>query len=242
MAHSLQDYSAYLKYASLNSLTDLGELAARMNSIVVFDGRGDVVRAEDFEGLLNKFGTELFGLSTSVSQSDDTALSGSHSIKLDASSTVGNSAALKIYSAFTGSYRIGTKISVTISSYDTYFDIFSDFFDGVYHHKSAIRYSIWDKEFYYLDSSDAFTKFATGQSFYLNDKCFHHLKLVIDTSAGKYVRFLFDNLSWDLSNYSYYKSASGTLTSQVTTIRLTNQTAFGSYAYIDDYVLTVNEP
>ena len=58
MAHGHPDYGGAAPLATVYTLQDLAELAARLGSIDVFDRRGNVLLLDDFESGIKKW---LFG-------------------------------------------------------------------------------------------------------------------------------------------------------------------------------------
>ena len=77
-------------------------------------------------------------------------------------------------------------------------------------------------------------------TWYLN--VFHTLKVVGDFVNNKYVRLLFDSTTYDVSAYDLSESANSTAANLDVIIKNTNATDFSQTNYIDNVIVTQNEP
>lgn len=95
----------------------------------------------------------------------------------------------------------------------------------------------------YQDSTPAFQTFATlSNIFAVGTNVWYNAKLVVDFTAGKYVRFLLNNKSYDLSAFAMQATAAGVDEKSSAQVIATTLTAASSVAGIDNLILTSDEP
>jgi len=241
MAHTLPDYSSKWRNETIFGVADMGELAARLNSIDKFDRRGNVIWMDDFEGATNLW-TLNGGAGYATALNAAVALAGSQSMKMTTGGIGGNNWAI-IYRtlAYPVLSNIGFEIS---SSWDDdvlyfYWQIF--LWTGTTLMDPSIRYNDTTHELLYLDAANVYQVFATNVDMDLNANSFNTCKLVIDFVNGYYQRFIFNNVTYDLSAYPCRQAASAT--------RARLRVLFSQYAdgvttpsiYADNAIVTQNE-
>ncbi len=219
----------------------IDELAARMASPVTFDRRGEVIWIENFENSTNKLVTvttaphaSTFAISTTTARNG--ASSGLLSIAVGETLTVRKTLGLTHLS------KVGLEISFTLS--DSINNITASIYvnDGSYLHWASIRYLESDSKLYYYNSAGGFTELYETLDLAIATQTFHTLKFVVDLTTHKYVRMMLDNIAVDMSTLAYYYAASVSSPSAAFQLAVENNAIGTQYIYLDDMIVTQNEP
>jgi len=245
MPRGQPDFGMYAAKEDVASLADMADLAVRLGSIVEYDRRGDVIYLDDFEAPAEKFrSTAISG--GYVVLDGEVALSAAQSVKLVTAATKDNYQSIFIHLSPVALGKHGVKISASLyemQNHDSHFIIWEDVEYGLLGYSAGIKINPYNKTLEYYDRDegwvvfdDSFTVLGTTK------RVFHNMKLVVDFTTGKYVRFMFDVFTWDLSEYNldFYEPTPDyiyvanfelrTLENEVRTI------------WLDDFVYTINEP
>jgi len=198
------DFSRYLPGSNRFSLQDLGELAARLGSIDVYDRRGEVILLEDFAYGLSKW--SAFGRGTLASvevQASNTNL-GAYCIRMVGGSDDGLNSNIQ---RALGSYsfgRMGGEISI---AFPTEFDNFA--FNLNYRYGSSaligsVKIDRITNAIYIQDINNLWQKIGDLTGLVNTAYSYHTLKLCVDFNTGYYIRAMFDYNGYDLSPYHMY--------------------------------------
>lgn len=242
MPKGQRDFGLYAPTETIVGLSDMGELAARLGSIITFDRQGNVMAFDDFESGIEawvKSGSAGYG----VSWNSVYAKAGGFSCKLETAAVVGyNVTTLKQLGLQTLS-PIGLEVSFAYGQNWKSLDIVIYIVDGSKLYHAAIRYDYPNTKLLYLDSANAYQD-VPGGSFVIPSTAgaFHTLKFVVDLPTGKYKRLLVDNNSFDLSALSFYNPANPSIPAGTFRVTLSTSTGAAAIAYIDNVIITQNEP
>ena len=242
MAHGSPDWGASRPVTTIYQLSDLGELAARLGSIVTFDRRGDVAWMDDFEDNIDKWVISAVGVGASAALSVDKARSGAKSAKLTTGDTVG---------AMTTLYRMfGLPVIKTRLGFEYSFVCHDDV--AFYTHLGIYRLGtlyitslLYDHSIPALQiqkTNGAYEDLTAGLDLSAGD-AWHTIKLVSDFSSdGEYVRVLLDNNAPSVLG----RAARQTATALADHVRVLfsgrTLTAANNSMYVDDVIVTQNEP
>lgn len=242
MAHGQPDFGMYTEKKTTYGLADMGELAARLGSIVTFDRRGDVIWLDDFESDVFKWDITFSGLGWEVVQTPTYARNGAFSVKLTTGRTVDQYVRIQHYNAYPVKSNIGLELSMSKDSWPGEFIIFFDLYDGVTHYIAGIRYDITNDDLYRYVDPLTWTLIDSAFRLYEDADCFNTLKLVVDFVDELYTRFIANNAVYDLSTYPIYSVASPIRAHLEIRIDVISDLAANRSAYVDDVILTQNEP
>jgi len=242
MVHTAPDYSSKHKQVISFGDVNTNELAARLGSIDTFDRRGTVVWIDDFESGTKKWNYTTGGTGAAVSFSTDTARSGKQSLKLTTGDSIDDYAG--IYKQFQRPFlkRIGAEISTTIHDDTKYIYIWlSSQFNGK-NHQASIVLDENDSKIYYKGADSTYYVLDSDYGFINNIYTFYTLKLVVDFEVKEYVRFKIGGKEYDMSGISFpIYSGGSTWYLQYEISHTTNVNASRSI-YLDDFILTQDEP
>lgn len=240
MAHGAPDFGMYAPKTTVGSLADMAELAARLDSVVTHDRRGDVIHIDDFEGNEGKWEANGTGVDRALALSAETARSGMCSLKLTTGNLANNYMEAIGYLAYPVFGKIGYEISYTHNgSLKEYLWTFR-LYDGTNYYDAIIRYT-QATTILEIDDNGAWRTLQT-RSFMSTHYLFNTLKVVIDYNAKKYVRLITNDKEYDISAFSLSPTGSGVPPHIRVFIRGTTSVNFNHSTYLDDFILTQNEP
>jgi len=248
MSHGFPDYGIGAPDKTIYSTLDVGELAARLGSIVTFDRAGNVIFMEDFESGLNKWWMALSGGGgDAIVLTNEKARSGAISCKVTTGAVAGNREQLSHYTAVPVPSKVGIEVSFTLGPPEIEsieMQILSD--DGTnlkWARFRLIRAGVGSsvQTLQYRSSGGVYVTFGTVK-LYPSVNYFVPAKLVIDLVNNTYVRFVIANYSFDLSA-SPIAVGPSFLTPGTTSfdIFVENRAAGNHSLYLDDVIITQNE-
>ena len=254
----LPDYAApapvgQVPVGPVHTLTDVGELAARLKSGNTFDRRGNVLWLDDFEDALKWEPDIGSGSGGSIALSAEAARSGAGSCKMTCPDTLGGYAQIRRYSGYPVVSKIGSEISFTLPPSPGFGQLLLELTldDGTDWIVASVFWDMSDPDHrnhtLLLVTPTGGVVFADDLHSYLQSiYCFHTLKLVADFVNKKYLRFILDHRTWDLSEYDL-QIMTGPLVSIGVHLHTSfyvenNEAGTNPFCYADDSIITQNEP
>ncbi len=242
MSHTGPDWGINAPKLAVYNLSDMAELAARLKGCVnTYDRRGNVVWWDDFEDNINKWEVQNYAGST-VALSSDTARNGAKSGKLTTDAVLAAKAGIAIYRPAIPRGGIGAEISFNFYTQPNRLDLELSWYTGTRVYIGRVRIYDLSGNVDILKSSGAQETVITQGLISSNLGAFYTVKLVIDAVNYKYKRLLFGSYEVDLSDYPLYNTSSPN-TAQIRCEVLNVAGAdLASSTYVDDFILTQNEP
>lgn len=242
MARDLPDWHALTAQSRVHEVTDLGELAVRLGSIVSFDRRGDVMWLDNFEdGLLRWYATTP-GDST-AELSTDVARSCISSAKLQAAT--GTASYSQLLAAIPNPLtleRVGFEYSFSLHGAVGKVRLAFAVYTGTHIISGAITWDDANERLEYMDSTGAEVTLQDAVKMYAWNILFNSWKLVMDADAFEYVRLLLNGVEYDMSGIAARVTESVLDPHMRVTIQVDGRTAGTSTIYADDSIITQNEP
>ncbi|GAI79745.1 unnamed protein product, partial [marine sediment metagenome] len=174
--------------------------------------------------------------------SSEEAKNGAFSGKITTGDDIDDTGQLIIFKPFPILSKIGVEISFTVNHNLTYEAFELVIYDGENLHRAMIRYRYTEQDFYYQNSGGGWTELATSIALPFITYLFHTIKIVLDPLNDKYVRVLFDNESYDMSTISCRATGSDILPRLTLQVLTRTKVASNQSIYIDDVIITQNEP
>lgn len=220
----------------------MGEAVARLGSNMRFERRGDVLFVDDFESSTLKYNEFSPGSPNTIARCIDTALSGDFSVKCVTAANIAHYAGISYTINNYHVSKVGAEISFATpdAKVDTILSMVYNT-DNKYY-KASLKFDNNTNRLYYLDDANAWQNALPSSLWYERGiRSWATMKLVIDLSTKKYVRGFVTRDESDLSTYDIFNaiSASDFLTINAY-IRPSENVA--KTAYLDNFVLTENEP
>jgi hypothetical protein len=242
MAHGLPDWTELRPLETVYALDDMGELAVRLGSIDIFDRLGNVIFLEDFENGLIHLNKIANGAGADITESGEHAKNGGFSAKLTTGSTAGNYAGLSKTLPYPTVSRIGFELSFT-GDQDVLYDYFyMIFYTGSYKITFGIKYDGNYSTLSFLGQDGLWHVFVTGISQQKANFMFHTAKQIVNITTLYYVRLIYDSVVFDLSAYKPYITLDTTWPEFYIEGTVYNKTGVSVDVWIDDIIVTQNEP
>ena len=242
MAHGFPDYGVAAPSHTIYTFEDIGELATRLGSPDTFDRRGNVIWLESFEDTLNRWDSGSFGAEGDFQHTAEASRSGSFSAKLLSATTVDKDSWIWCYRPLPVESKIGIECSYAMYLQIKYLYLILNFIERNDKYEYELRYDRYNTTLAYLNSGGTYTDLPGRISTQLLYHTWNTIKLVVDYENKKYVRALINSFSFDLSDISGKHSGGVYTECLMPKIMITNRVAGAHYLYLDDIILTQNEP
>ena len=218
------------------------ELAARLGSIDTFERQGTVFHMDNMEHTLGNWVIGIDGAGGAVTRSTQSYLSGTSSCKILTGAVGGNYANITKRLPYPVISRNGMEANVALVGDDFLFDMMIDYSTGTALKRYGIRFDEPDSELQIHTPEDSYETFETNIDLIRTEKAFNFIKLVIDAVNEKYVRLIINETTYDLSAYAPETIVTGISKSIYTHFTLVTAAAASKTCYIDNVIITTNEP
>jgi len=242
MTHTHPDYSTKQKMATIYGEVNNAELAARIWSINTFDRRGHVVWMDDFEHGLEKWLSVGAGLGNTQTITADRARNGDSSAKLVCGSTLVQSAGLHKRMMLPVASALGFECSFSLQEDLDYITLSLNSYDGTNLSSGQIMIDYTNNRIRYLNAAGGQTDLITAITWNNLDDMFYTIKFVCDYTAIEYVRFIFGNTTVDMAGVGMSVAANATYPRLDIFIDAIGDAAKNAEFYVDDVIITQNEP
>ena len=242
MPRGQPDYGIYTQTPVASGISDPGEAAARLGSINVFDRRGWTVWMDDFEAAALKWGADSgFGGSDPI-LSHVLAWMGAQSVYFLISGDANSISILSHDFPLTRRGKIGVEFWTHLwNGASNYLRLYVGVMDGT---NTSIARLLLDSD---LRTATIVTP---AGNIPIADNCFPNVltdlfvpvKLVIDIDTDLYTRLMIGPDEYDISTHSMVLGAPTTNKYMLISFELENGGGGIGYAYIDNFILTQNEP
>jgi len=242
MPHGTPDFGIASSKTTTYALADIAELAARIGSIVTFDRRGDIVWLDDFENGITKWSISAGTTGSSIAISTARARNGANSALLTGGSDGSFQVSMAHQHALQVASKLGMEISFHIVGTIKTLLFTANYFDGVNVHTAEFEWVQATEDLVIKDESDADVVVASSIGFSTLASMFNTLKLVYDIDTGKYVRLIVNNVTYDISATSFQVTANDEAPRVNVVLTLTSRSGQNDTTYVDDVIITQNEP
>lgn len=242
MAHGTRDWGITAGARTTFQLTDLAEHAVRLGSPDSFERAGEVMFLDDFEAGLARWTATAFGTGAGVELSTARVRNGLLAALLTAGSDGGEAVQMRHTVAVPTLASLGCEVSFNPGSWILSFQLDINAYDGANLHAFGVRWVQASQELEYYDETYSWTPFATGVVLPADAETFTTMKLVADPDASEYTRLRFNATTYDMAGLSPVVVASGLPVAIAFQLRLNGRAANNDFVYVDDVILTQNEP
>jgi len=242
MVHTFPDYTTKYKMVKVFSQIDSGELAARLGSINTFDRRGNIVWMDDFEDTATKWGYSLTGGRGSIVTSNARAWTGDQSMQIVTGAQVDDMALMEKYFSLLSDTRLGLELRVTRTGSNSmfYMGLYGD--NGTNQYNGTLRWNWSNGHVDYRDSGGGWPNLKDDVLMDITDEHWLPLKVVIDWDNLEYVRALVEDQEYDLTGEALSFGATSGNRFILIWIWLIVSGAVSKDCWIDNVILTQNEP
>jgi len=242
MPHGAPDWSNVVKPTVVHRLDDMAEAVVRLGSIITFDRRGDIVWFDSFEYGHQHYDKWLSGTGAKVEISTETFRNHGYSLKLTAGSDASRAAQIIKNFPIIESGPHGAEFSWYLYSYPWAVDLRIEGRDKNKEFKFEVYYHLGERKLYYIDENNILVVLDDDLSIVLTWSLFHTWKLVWNTKTGYYIRLLFDDRTYDMSDKKGYVTTYIAADYYKVALTQYGQAGVNSISYFDDAIFTINEP
>lgn len=240
--HGTPDWGLVGPKSIVYGLDDMGELAVRLGSSHLWDRRGDVLYATDFRDGMGMFYAWGIGLGWAVNLVTSHSRQGAYSVNLKAGSNLEAIAAITLRLPFQEQSSVGLECSFSIDALTSSILDQHHWYDGSRHCNAFIRYDHVGKQLLYLDNAGA--EIVLANNIDLRESIYpeHTMKLVVNMIERTYVRFMLDDLTYNMKGTGIWSEAS--IVRPYWLFAITHYAVPGNNpdCYVDNVIVTQNEP
>jgi len=242
MAHGVKPYGRTQAQETIFGMQDMGELAARLKSIDTHDRRGDIVWLDDFESGVDNFHHFITFVADTVTWDTTTARSGAFCAKLHASNNPGSDAAMFRYLAYPALGRMGLEFSFA-TPHNTQNIVGTMYFDnGVRYYEGSLLYRVGTEDLSVRDAGGVWQLIDGNREIQRDLHAWNTVKLVVDFAALQYVRLIFNEHEYDIAPYAPRDVGASVVPRLQVEIWNSYIVAGAADTYVDDVIVTQNEP
>ena len=225
-------------WGHLNTI-GMSELSVRVGAPpLTFDRRGDVMRWCDFESATPNYRVTASATEAVHGRSTDTASSGSFSYK----AILGNAREVQVITETSDFHvgRVGMSMRFSVESIQPVMSLLISHYTGAKLSYAGIIYDTGSDAVQYINS-DGNPTYIRAVSALDGIHAFSTMKLVVDLEKREYCRMLIHGTEVDMTGIALQYTASGVIKRLKGAARIGNGPNTRT-AYIDDIVMTENEP
>ena len=236
------DFGAYSPKAAGAGLTDLAELAVRLGSIDSVDRRGDILLLDDFDDSFLRWETKTFSAGSECVRDEAYPKRGDGCVKMAPAANDLAYARINRYLEIPRNRQLGFEISTTIAAGMDDLLHGAELFDGSTKHFARVKVDIANSLIAVFTTGASYSNVLTGMNLYSSNYMWYTIKLVWDWTTGFYKRLLWNGQEYDLSAIPIYSVPSGGPTRLDLEVQANGLAGGAATQYLDDAILTQNEP
>lgn len=250
MPHGTPDWGHTGPKETTFGLDDLGELAARLGSLVTFDRRGDVLWLDDFEDGLAKVNIAVSGGGAYGALETAKSRSGAFDLRLVGGSSDAWTAQAVYILGYPALSSFGFEVSVAFVGELDYLQVRILLDTGTVRVGASIRYERGATRWTRLDHLGAYVPFIPAWTFIPIYRPYHTIKLVMDPTVvdpavghtGAWKRVLIDNGVYLTGGELTNPGATLGVPGMRADVTLVSRNLFNDFVRVDDVIITQNEP
>ena len=242
LTHGTPDWGVTAGQTTVFELGDLAELAVRLGSIDSFHRAGTVIFLSGFSGGLAGWVTNTLGAGSTVDLTAAQTRSPLLAARLAGGAAAGSFALLERRLAYPVLSGLGFEVAFFLLNDADRVNVSISVYNGTTLDAYGVRYDDVNNRLQYLDSAAVWTTFATGVDLMHINGPFHVAKLIVDAAAGEYASFILNETVYSLAGIAVYAEADATEPHLRPAVTLWPLAGAGSTMYVDDWIVTQNEP
>lgn len=243
MPHGHSDYGIAAPTETIYTIEDLGELAARLSSIVTFDRRGNVICLEDFNGNLAKLYTyeAIPAHPSTIIISSEKAISGAFSCKITTDVYENDGLNINIALPYPVLSKMGHECCWMRDDNLKELYMGLGLNDGTVDYFGYLRWNKATGIWKYFTTGAAWVALTPTASY--GTTMFNRTKVVADFVSKEFCRLIANEHTYDLTGLLLYSSARVASPNLWTYFKATNDDGGNNcVTYLDDIIATQNEP
>lgn len=241
MAHGLPDDSDVKRDEAVFNLQDMGELAVRLGSPMIYHRGGIVLFLETFEDGAGNWTLTATNAVYPIEPSPDVAHSNGISLRLYVPASASDYAEMQADLPYLGDdvYGFSMMLSTLAATPYIYHRIYV--YTGTHIFDYVIRIAPGKGFIHVKDHNGAWQLIASGVNFFASNKLFRYAQLVIDWENQAYTRYVFGQTAYDLSGYLPQSALNGVTAHTELIVRVEPEAATAATVYTDSIIFTQGE-
>jgi len=217
------------------------ELASRLGSSVSWDWRGNVLYEHDFGVGMGCVLPSVSGAGAGISLDAGYWGFGGYSLKMIAGSNASHYARFQLSVGICPSATFGFAVRFSITPDTEAVGLMLEQMVGAGSPWAFVKLDVTNGQLQVYEDGTGYVN-VQAVDIPTVSYAFCWIKVVIDATTGHYVRLMFNDVSVDISAYSYSTIVSATAGLMLCQFTNTGRAANNDVVYVDDIILTVNEP
>ncbi|MDY6888269.1 MAG: hypothetical protein SVV88_11620 [Pseudomonadota bacterium] len=218
------------------------ELATRLGAASTRHRQGECIIIDDFESSTIKWETATLGASSAVARDTTYAKRGSGSISLTAGSSINDYAMITKYTPAPPTTKLGYEVNFTVSDTDTLIELMLDCYNGTNRKRAYFMYNSDDNSLAVYDHTLGMYSIGSDVLYQQGNYYFHNLKFTIDMDDYSYHKAYMNEKVYTLSAFTLQSTTDSTRPHVRAIVQHRRQAATTGTVYVDDFILTQNEP
>jgi len=242
MASGHPDWGQAQQTGLIATVSDLGELAARLGSIDTFYRTGNVIFLDDFDNGAAGWQDQSSGVGSSTAAVAGPALSAPNALQLVAGGALNRRGWRQRQFNVPTESRTGIEIAVALNS-AAQFRFGLEVLYGAELKLFELMYDVSTGNLSYLGPNGiTYVTLATALNLGSGLYQWHYFKLIVDPVAGEYVQARVDYHTYALTSIAVTGSPSGGSDAMAVDLIAQAIDASGMEARVDNFIFTINEP
>lgn len=242
MPRGQPDYGVYQQQQAIVGLADIGEGAARLDAINVFDRRGFTVWQDDFEAPVLRWARGKVTTGQLAVLSTTTFFSGIQSVLLNVPKGVTPNSYISRHFPLIRLGRVGVEFWLQgLTKAPGHFDAIIEIYDGVTPTSAHLVY-VSDTDTISIWTGGVLTPIATNVWMSVFHHYFLPIKIVADMDTDYYTRLIIGETEYKLSTYPLTVLAPSAWRAILIWFYVFGSDADDMHMYLDNFILTQNEP
>lgn len=242
MTHGARDWSNIGPDEVVYGLNDMAELAARLGSPITHSREGNVIFVETFEAGLQPWNPTEEGAGTEIRISNENYRSSGYSCRMITGTGAGAHAVIYRRFPYPVILTYGLEFSVLLNGIYDELVATLEYNDGEVRHTFSIRYVRADEEIQIYNEAGAWVTVEEGVQLLSGYGLFHTFKLVVDLRTLAFCRLLVNHDVTDLGDYFAFDEENVQSPHILVSLDFITGEGYAPYCYVDDIILTQNEP
>ena len=238
----MPDDYPWLPSSARYPLADLGEQAVRLGSPVTFDRRGEVVWYDVCDRGLSPYFITGSGTGNLVRVNTLGSLHGGYVLQMHAGSDAGHLSQIEKHITKQGMLRAGLEVASWLPVGGERFVVTIQRTTGTREFTAKVGLNYANQTLELWTAACEWESIDDIGVFEDNYGVYHHLKLAVDFESGYFMRMLYDDRRYDLSNYGLRVTDDTTIAMYRAIIKFVGLSGQNNDAYVGHVILTGNEP
>lgn len=235
------DFAATILNQSAPNISDLSELAVRLGAVNRFDRTGNVLYQDDFSHGLGNWSPNAYPAEAYPQLSAEYFSTVPYATLLKTTTDEGSYSGMIRYFPFPFQSILGFEFHYKAETDFERLMFTAEIYTGTHRLIVSVQIRDNDGELIIYEPGGPYTKIDDINPYNSPNGQFHVIKLVVDCINEKYVRLIFDESDYNLSQYSIKKLVNTTASKMYNLFYLLCDTGVSESVWIDNFIITMNE-